>query len=111
MVTGENSKRWGIFKKLAKGAWNAVKNIFRGKRKPPPKKIQKAIEQAKLTGKAPKLPMVLPKAPVKTAKYSQWHTKLLAWNWKQFIKGYKYEGMQESIINYLLIQYCFDAIV
>ncbi|XP_065051247.1 uncharacterized protein LOC135680930 isoform X2 [Rhopilema esculentum] len=91
MVTGENNKRWGIFKKLAKGAWNAVKNIFRGRRKPPPKKIQKAIEQAKLTGKAPKLPMVLAKPPVKTSKYSQWHTKLLAWNWKQFVKGYKYE--------------------
>lgn len=93
MIAGNSDKRFlfGTLKKLAAGAVKAVKNLFRKPgQKAAAKKIQKAVEQAKLTGKVPKLPL---KAPVlgKT-KFSKWHTKLLAWDWKQFIKGYRYEG-------------------
>lgn len=93
MIAGNSDKRFifGGLKKLAKGAVNAVKNLFRKKgKKVPAKKIEKAIEQAKLTGKPPKLPVKLP-APTKP-KVTNWHTKLLAWDWKQFVKGYKFEG-------------------
>ena len=95
MIAGNTDKRFifGGLKKLAKGAVNAIKNLFRRKgKKVPAKKIQKAVEQAKLTGKPPKLPLpVKLVAPPKKA-FSKWHTKLLAWDWKQFVKGYKFEG-------------------
>ena len=93
MIAGNSDKR-GFFRKFGrflKGAVNKAKNLLGlNARKAAAKKISKAIEQAKLTGKAPKLPIKLP--PPRKPKFSQLHTKLLAWNWRPFVKGYKYEG-------------------
>ena len=90
-MIASNSDKRGFFKGLAnaaKGAKNAVMSLF-GKGKPSPK-MKKAAEQAKLTGRPPKLPMKLiaPRPP----KITQWKSKLLSWDWRQFIKGYKFEG-------------------
>ncbi len=75
---------------MGQAAINKVKSIFRRKGKKVSKQqIKKKIEEMKLTNKPAKMPLVLAKPP-KKAKYTQWKTKILGWDWRQFIKGFKY---------------------
>ena len=92
MITG-GVKKLDLFNKiknLGSAAVDKIKNIFASKgKKVSTKEIAKKIEEMKLTKKPAVMPLIGLPAP-KKVKLSQWHTKLLAWDWRQFVKGYKY---------------------
>ena len=94
IISGGVNKRFlGGF---LKGAVNKIKSLFARKgKKVSTKKIKKKIEEMKLTGRPAKMPLLIAKPPTAklTAKFSQWHTKLLSWDWRKFVKGYKFEGI------------------